>query len=145
MSSVALPRWAVSFADLILLLLGCFVMLHAIESARPKAAAGFNRASLAESEAVRAAALFEAGEARLTPAGETVIGAAAQRWPDRNILLVSHGAAEGSDRLDRFELAAARAAAVARSLRNHGVHSEIGIEMNDAPAAVGQTIEIAPR
>ena len=34
MNSAPVPRWAISFADLVLLLLGCFVLLHAMESAR---------------------------------------------------------------------------------------------------------------
>ena len=34
MNRLPLPRWAVSFADLLLLLLGCFVLLHAMEAQR---------------------------------------------------------------------------------------------------------------
>ncbi|HYJ52927.1 MAG TPA: flagellar motor protein MotB [Allosphingosinicella sp.] len=137
MKAVAVPRWAVSFADLILLLLGCFVLLHAMESARPKAAA----VSLpVESEALQAAALFELGEARLTPSGEAALAAAARRWADRDVRIVGSGAGEGSGRLDRFELAAARTAAVARGLRA----TPISIEMRDASPG-GQTIEIIAR
>ena len=40
MNRLPLPRWAVSFADLILLLLGCFVMLHAMEASRPVVSTG---------------------------------------------------------------------------------------------------------
>ena len=35
MNRLPLPRWAVSFADLVLLLLGCFVLLHAMEAQGP--------------------------------------------------------------------------------------------------------------
>ena len=40
MKDAVSARWAISFADLLLLLLGCFVFLHAIEAARPTASAG---------------------------------------------------------------------------------------------------------
>ena len=139
MKAVPVPRWAVSFADLILLLLGCFVLLHAMESARPETEAAVTRP--VESQTFRAAALFEAGEARLTTAGEAALTAAAQRWADRDVRILGSGAEEGSGRLDRFELAAARTAAVARALRD----TRVSLEMRDAPAAQGQSIEITPR
>jgi hypothetical protein len=68
MSAVPVPRWAVSFADLGLLLLGCFVLLHAMESARPKAgAADAPRAEATPGRAYAASDLFEPGEAVLRP------------------------------------------------------------------------------
>jgi hypothetical protein len=137
--TAAIPRWAVSFADLVLLLLGCFVLLHAMEAARPRAAAA---ASLpVERQEFHAAALFEPGEARLTPAGEGTLAAAARRWIDREVLIIGSGAGEGSGRLDRFELAAARTAAVARALRD----SRASIEMREGSGDGGQTIEIVGR
>jgi hypothetical protein len=136
--TVAIPRWAVSFADLILLLLGCFVLLHAMEAARPKA--GASAAVPAERQALQAAALFEPGEARLTSAGEASLADAARRWAGRAVRIIGSGAGEGSGRLDRFELAAARTAAVARSLPE----TRVSIEMRDA-SSVGQTVEIIAR
>jgi flagellar motor protein MotB len=137
--TAAIPRWAVSFADLVLLLLGCFVLLHAMESARPRAAA--TPAHPAELQTLRAAALFEPGEARLTPAGQAALAEAARRWAGRDVRVLGHGASEGSGRLDRFELAAARTAAVARALGG----ARISIEMHEGSPGEGQTIEIAGR
>ena len=139
MTSVPVPRWAVSFADLILLLLGCFVLLHAMESARPKTAAAAPPA--VGRQQLEASALFESGEARLTPAGEAALAAAARRWAGRDIRVIGSGAGEGSGRLDRFELAAARTAAVARALGN----PRASIEMREASSPAGQSIEIVAR
>jgi flagellar motor protein MotB len=140
MTALPVPRWAVSFADLILLLLGCFVMLHAMEAARPKAAPS-PAAPVSELGArYRTADLFEPGEARLNAGAQERLRAAADGL--ERIRIVSRGTGEGSDRLDRFELGAARAAAVARVLRAAGA-AEVAIEMNDAAAAGGgQTIAL---
>ena len=114
------PRWAISFADLALLLLGCFVMFQAMRpveppqaSAEPSAAAG-----LADLEAD---GLFEPGEARLTAEGAARLAAVARAAAGRDLFLASRGGAPGGDRMDSFELAAARAAAVGRAL---GVRAE---------------------
>jgi flagellar motor protein MotB len=137
--TVAIPRWAISFADLVLLLLGCFVLLHAMESARPKADASTPLPG--ERQTFQAAALFEPGEARLKPAGEAALAQAARRWAGRRVRILASGVGEGSGRLDRFELAAARAAAVARALRD----TPVSIEMRDGSRGGGQTIEILGR
>ena len=73
MTTVPVPRWAVSFADLFLLLLGCFVLLHAMEAARPQAGdpADAGRAA----GGYRAAELFQAGEAVLKPGARTLLQA----------------------------------------------------------------------
>ena len=47
MSVAVAPRWAVSFADLGLLLLGCFVMLHAMSRIDGEAGASAPAAALA--------------------------------------------------------------------------------------------------
>ncbi len=117
---MAVPRWAVSFADLGLVLIACFVMLNAMEAARPKADSDAVRvpAPVASipAETYRAEELFEPGEARLTEAARAELRAAGGRWAGRPIRIVSRGAGTGSARLDRFELAAARSAAVARGV-----------------------------
>ena len=130
MTRLPLPRWAVSFADLVLLLLGCFVMLHALEASRPKAAAAAAVAAPAAAPVRRfaAAELFQSGEALLRPdARETL-------------------RAEGG-RQDRFEHPAARAAAIGRALREGGLaERDIAIVMAEAGApGAGQTIAIARR
>ena len=142
MKAIPVPRWAVSFADLILLLLGCFVMLHAMEAARPKTAPSPAPPAAEPGAQYRAAELFEPGEARLRSEAQSRLrDAAVGLTPAR---IVSRGADEGSDRLDRFELAAARAAALARVLHAAGV-AEIRIEMDDTPAPGGQTIALIRR
>lgn len=145
MRTLPVPRWAVSFADLILLLLGCFVMLHAMEAARPRSAPSAVPPVPEPGTRFRAGDLFEPGEARLNRPAQALLRAQAAGLP--RIRIVSRGAGEGSDRLDRFELAAARAAAIARALRADGVaEADVRIEMDDAPApGGGQTITLLHR
>lgn len=145
--NAAVPRWAISFADLGLLLIGCFVMLHAMEAARPKAdgAAG-QVVPRPFGETYRADALFERGEARLTDEGRATLAEAGERWAGRSLQIVSRGGTEAGLRLDRFELAAARSAAAARLLGENGVdEGDIEIRIEDAGDAAGQAIAIVPR
>jgi flagellar motor protein MotB len=124
MSAIPVPRWAVSFADLGLLLLGCFVLLHAMESARPKAAAGAVQAATAQGRGWPAAALFEPGEAVLRPAARLRLQAEGRRLAGRRIEIVSRGGSASAGRLDRFELSAARAAAFGRALQRGGLPAD---------------------
>lgn len=145
--ALPVPRWAVSFADLGLVLIGCFVMLHAMETARPKADA---TAALPVREHAttifQARELFEPGEARLLATAVPTLQAEGGRWAGHPIRIVSRGAAEGSVRLDRFELAAARSAAMARALRDGGVsEGDIEIRVEAAEANTRQTIALVPR
>lgn len=145
--ALPVPRWAVSFADLGLVLIGCFVMLHAMETARPKADA---TAALPVREHAttifQARELFEPGEARLLAGAVPTLQAEGGRWAGRPIRIVSRGAAEGSVRLDRFELAAARSAAMARALRDGGVSErDIEIRVEAAEANARQTIALVAR
>lgn len=123
---LAMPRWAISFADLGLLLLGCFVMLHALELTRSKAeaaspvAAGPVSALMLD---VPAADLFGPGDARLTGEGRArlkAIGAAAAAR-GAGIRIQSAGSDPGGRRFDAFELSAARAASSARALQSGGL------------------------
>jgi len=152
MNRLPLPRWAVSFADLVLLLLGCFVMLHAMEASRPKAAAGAPatasiRSAPAPARAFSAAEIFQAGEALLTPEARAALRAEGARLAGHPVGIRSTGTGEEGGRLDRFELAAARAAAVARALREGGLaEGDIGISMGEAgTSGAGQSIAISRR
>ena len=141
----AAPRWAISFADLGLLLLGCFVLLHAMEAAKPKAAAGAAAAAVPGS-GYAAAELFERGEARLTNRGRSLIERVGRASAGRTVGIVSTGIGEGGSRLDRFELAAARSAAVARTLREAGVEEhELSLTVEQGAASGGQQIAIIRR
>ena len=122
----AVPRWAVSFADLALLLLAFFVMLQAGNSRL--VAAGARAAFSSETPAgplldALAATLFEPGEARLLPHARARLQgvgrtAAAAR---RSLLIQSRGLDGRARRFDAWELAAARAAALARALEEGGL------------------------
>jgi flagellar motor protein MotB len=143
----AVPRWAVSFADLALLLLAFFVMLQA-GNAR-QVAAGARAAFASEAPAgplldAAAVILFEPGEARLLPHARARLQgigrtAAAAR---RSLLVQSRGLESGARRFDAWELAAARAAAVARAMQEGGM-PEHRIELGFArePAA-GQRLTV---
>jgi flagellar motor protein MotB len=152
MNRLPLPRWAVSFADLVLLLLGCFVLLHAMEAARPKAAGGTPVIASAQAaptpeRAFIAAEVFQSGEALLTPEAREALRAEGARLAGRPVRILSTGTSEDGGRLDRFELSAARAAAVGRALREGGLaEADINIAMSEggAPGA-GQTISISRR
>ena len=126
MRAAASPRWTISFADLALLLLGCFVMLNAMKPASPPDAASAPGEAATFVE-LGAAELFETGEARLTAAGRVRLVGVARAAGGGRIVLASRGAEAGGDRLDAFELAAARTAAVGRML---------GVAANDVSASV---------
>ena len=144
MSTVPVPRWAVSFADLILLLLGCFVLLHAMEAARPQ---GVGAPGAAPAAGWRAADLFQPGEALLKPEARARLAAEGRRLAGRAVRITSTGAAEAGGRLDRFELGAARAAAVGRALQQGGLRDrDIAIAMAEsADPAAGQIIAVSSR
>ena len=119
----ARQRWALSFADLCLLLLGFFVVLQA----RPdgaQLAAGLRGAlgtrALPSAEA-DADALFQPGEALLNAKGRAFAAAFAGRAGSSAITVDSRGTTRATDRFDAWELAAARTAALARALAANGV------------------------
>lgn len=129
MRAPALPRWAVSFADLALLLLAFFVLLQAGNGRQVASAA---RAAFASGPIVGplldgpAARLFEPGEARLLPGARARLqgigrtaGAARRR-----LLIQSRGVEHGARRFDAWELSAARAAALARALEEGGMRED---------------------
>lgn len=128
MSGVRAPRWALSFADLCLLLLGFFVILHARgqnpgETAAAMRAAFGDAAPAAARTDYRAALIFRPGEAVLTPEAArwlTGLGAQAAKKRER-VLIVSAGRDAATARLDAWELAAARVAAAARAVRSGGL------------------------
>lgn len=147
MNRLPLPRWAVSFADMLLLLLGCFVLLHAMEAQRSTAAAPVASGAAATTpvRAFNAAEVFQPGEALLTPEAREALRAEGAHLAGHAVRIQSNGTGEDGGRLDRFELAAARAAAVGRALREGGLgEGQIAIAMGDggAPGA-GQTIAIS--
>jgi hypothetical protein len=144
MKAASRQRWALSFADLCLLLLGFFVMLQARPnpghlSSGFRAAFGTRDKGLLER---RADALFEPGEAILTRRGGDQIVAFAQDARDEAWIVSSRGTEAGSTRFDGWELAAARTAAVARALQQAGVAQERIAIAIDPKIGGGQTLAI---
>lgn len=136
------PRWAISFADLSLVLVGCFAMLHAMRTApAPSAAPAAAETVRSATTELVAAELFEPGEARLTESGRLRLELLAGTVADRRIALASRGVDGGGGRLDAFELAAARTAAVARQLGavRRPVSTTVG---SDADGSPGQRISL---
>lgn len=147
-------RWALSFADLCLLLLGFFALLQANQSTRDQALAGigsyFGAIQATHQVDLEAPGLFEPGEALLTENGRTALLKAAQTFSKsrQTIHIQSIGIDAGERRFDAWDLAAARLGAVARTLVESGVPASrlriAGLaEKPDASAPGRQIIRIA--
>jgi len=156
MTRAGRTRWALSFADLCLLLLGFFVLLQANQAQRDAALAGIGAyfgAIAAPAQAdLPAAALFEPGEALLSAGGRARIAAAARRFAANGhaVQIQSIGLDAGTRRFDAWDLAAARLGAAARALTEAGIPADrlriAGLaEQADGPASAGQTIRIVER
>lgn len=130
MTPARMPRWALSFADLCLLLLGFFVLLQTqsgreasfVESMR--AAFDEHRPAAPNRHDYPANALFEPSEAVLKPEARQRLIALAFSAEERRIRIESTGFDAGARRFDRWELAAARLAAIARALQAGGVSED---------------------
>ena len=127
------------------MLLGCFVMLHAMEASRRGSPA--TGASGTAVGGYRAADLFQPGEAVLRPEARATLQLEGRRLAGHAVRILSTGTAEAGGRLDRFELSAARAAAVGRALQEGGVRDrDVAIAIADSPgAATDQRIAVSPR
>ncbi|WP_313229051.1 flagellar motor protein MotB [Sphingobium yanoikuyae] len=148
-------RWAVSFADLLMLLLGFFVLLQATGSQRRDAMLAevsrqFGGRPVRTAIELRAAELFAPGEAMLTPQGQARLRAAVRPYmqDDRMIELRSQGQDRARQRFDDWDLAAARLGAVARALKAQGIGGDRllirGLDQADSADGQGQVIRIAP-
>lgn len=130
MTALRRSRWAISFADLCLLLLGFFVMLQAGGRGRGNAVVQLSEYFRGQPKAAPmdfpAAQLFEPGEAMLTPSGRATLRRIAVQAAEKQHVLVvmSKGEDASGRRFDRWELAAARLAAAARALREAGFPDE---------------------
>ena len=150
------PRWVLSFADLCLLLLGFFVLLHARNGDSRAVADGLRAAfggkpGAAVPAPYVAAALFEPGQAVFRPgraAPFRAIGARAVA-AGATVLVESRGVDQATRRFDAWELAAARTAAIARAIRAGGLDERrIAIVMpppRAGDADRGQALTIAVR
>lgn len=153
MKSANAPAWAVSFADLCMLLLGFFVVLHAQSAQQSKVVAGIKHAfggkaaPTLEAHDIRPIQLFEPGEAMLRERAREemlLLGQRALRSGGK-IRIESIGLDPGTRRFDGWELAAARTAAIARAIQAGGVSDKaitISIPAMSSADAKGQHIGI---
>jgi flagellar motor protein MotB len=147
-------RWAISFADLLLLLLGFFVVLYASGSRRDAMLGSvgrqFGAKPMGEAVALCAADLFVSGEAMLTPAGAAQLAGLARRFGGKGggLEVASRGTDAARQRFDDWDLAAARLGAVARALKARGIGADRllirGLDQADGQGGKGQVIRIAP-
>jgi len=149
-------RWALSFADLCLLLLGFFVLLQADQATRSRALTGigtyFGAIEAPRQAELSAQALFEPGEALLSEAGRAALLRAARPFAASSqvVQIQSIGLDRGQYRFDAWDLAAARLGSVARTLVAAGIPQDklriAGLaEQADGDAPSGQTIRILER
>ncbi|MBH1999528.1 MAG: OmpA family protein [Sphingomonadaceae bacterium] len=147
-------RWAVSFADLLLLLLAFFVLLQASGSRRDALLAQvsqqFGGRAMRQGVELRAAELFVPGEAMLSAQGQARLSRIAREYTRQpgGVELQSHGSDRARQRFDDWDLAAARLGAVARALRADGIAQDRllirGLDQADGRSGQGQRIAIAP-
>lgn len=147
-------RWAISFADLTLLLLAFFVLLQASGQRRDAMLAGLGRQfggpAMRSGVELRAADLFTPGEAFLTTAGQQRLRQVARQFAREpgGLEVRSHGTDAAHRRFDDWDLAAARLGAVARALKAGGIAGDRllirGLDQGGARATEGQIIRIAP-
>ncbi|MFC3442686.1 flagellar motor protein MotB [Sphingobium rhizovicinum] len=147
-------RWAVSFADLLLLLLAFFVLLQASGSRRDamlvQVSQQFGGRAMAPGVELRAADLFMPGEALLSDAGRARLAAVARDHAKTSggVEIRSHGVDPSRQRFDEWDLAAARLGAVARALRADGIAQDRllirGLDQAEKSAGQGQMIRVAP-
>ncbi len=145
-------RWAVSFADLLLLLLGFFILLQASGQKRDAMLAQvrqqFGGRAVAKDMELRAAELFLRDEALLSDQGRAAVArvAAGLRSSSGRIDISSLGTDPARRRFDPWDLAAARLGAVARELRAQGLADERlrirGLDQMDGGTGKGQVIRI---
>jgi flagellar motor protein MotB len=145
-------RWAVSFADLLLLLLGFFILLQASGQKRDAMLAQvrqqFGGRAIAKDLELRAAELFLPGEALLSDGGRARVArvAADLRSGDGMLDLMSEGTDPVRERFDAWDLAAARLGAVARELKARGLAGDRlrirGLDQMDGATGKGQVIRI---
>jgi len=137
-------RWALSFADLCLLLLGFFVLLQAKPDSN-HLSAGLRAAFGARADSAlqeKANVWFEPGEAVLTAQGHKILDDFAQGASGSGLIVSSRGTEPKAARFDGWELAAARTAAVARELSKAGIAQDKLAVAIDPATGGGQIIQI---
>ena len=121
-------RTTVSFLDIALIMTGVMAMIASVGDRHPAVAEaladnfGARKSAPVERIALPLARLFEPQEARLAPDGAATIAALGAKARTAEIgIAVPVVAESGTSRLDRWELAAARTAAIMRVLADQGI------------------------
>ena len=121
-------RTTLSFLDLALIMTGVMALIASVGDRHPAVAEalsdsfGTQDRAAAERIVVPLAQLFEPQEARLTPKGTARLAALGAKAASAEIgIMVPVVAGSGGSRLDRWELAAARTAAIMRVLADQGI------------------------
>jgi len=121
-------RTTLSFLDLALIMTGVMAMIASVGDRHPAVADAFAESfgktgnAAAERVTLKLTSLFEPQEARLTARGRQAIAALGGKNRQAEFgIAVPVVASNGSSRLDRWELAAARTAAIMRVLAEEGV------------------------
>ncbi|ESZ86492.1 MAG: hypothetical protein Q27BB25_14015 [Blastomonas sp. CACIA14H2] len=121
-------RTTLSFLDLALIMTGVMAMIASVGDRHPAVAEAFSesfgqdKAARAQQVRLKLASLFEPQEARLTASGRQALAALGGKNRQAEFAIaVPVVAATGASRLDRWELAAARTAAIMRVLADQGV------------------------
>ena len=144
-------RWALSFADLCLVLLAFLLLLQAHRSDPAAVGAGIRAAFGAPVPIIReevAAPLFQGGEAILQPGARARFAAIGRDASARgaSVHIESLGSDAGARRFDSWELAAARAASLARAIQDGGLdvrHIDLAIDgTRPSVASHGQRLRI---
>ena len=138
-------RWALSFADLCLVLLAFLLLLQAHKGNSAALGAGLRAAFGAPPPRLieePAAPLFEPGEAVLLDPARQRFAALGREAADRGALvhLDSIGTDSDARRFDAWELSAARTAAIARAMQSGGLAAgriDLAID-GTGPSAAGQ-------
>lgn len=148
------PVWLVSFVDLCLVLLGFFVMLHAMSGNQRQLVQGlrdrFSGAGGASVERRQLApqSLFQPGEALFRDGKREELRAFGAQAAARaaHVRVTSVGTDKATNRFDGWELSAARTAAVARAIQSGGLAADaIDIALSPTKSAEksrGQRIEV---
>ena len=142
-------RTTLSFLDLALIMTGVMAMIASVGDRHPVVAEAFSESfgteGTARAQRIRLSldSLFEPQEARMTAGGRQAIAALGGKNRQAHFAIAVPVVAEkGASRLDRWELAAARTAAIMRVLADQGVADSA--MMPDLARPGGGRAETAP-
>lgn len=141
-------RTTLSFLDLALIMTGVMAMIASVGDRHPAMAEALSESfgsqvAPAQRVALPLGRLFEPHEARLTGAGAKQIAALGAKSKHAEFGIAVPVVAEaGATRLDRWELAAARTAAIMRVLADQGIPDDAMVPDLARPGAGGSTKQV---